>query len=201
MENNIYTVYAHVNKANNMVYVGMTCQRPERRWKEGAGYHSKRFVQAIKDFGWDGFDHIVIKDKLTETEACELEKAIIKAFDLTNVAKGYNIAEGGEPGGMTNHHHSEEAKEKIREARKRDGFTEEHKRHISEAKSGVKHHCAKKVYQYTKDRKTFIKEWSYMNEAAITLGIVKNTISECCRGKRPSAGGYWWTYEKEAQNG
>ena len=122
-------------------------------------------------------------------------------MDLSDIIKAKAIfggSDGGGGGGMYKKHHTEEAKEKISKARKEIGFSAEHKKHISEAKSGTKHHQAKKVYQYTKDME-FIKEWSYMTEASNELGICKGNISLCCLGKRPSAGGFVWKYEMIAR--
>ena len=196
MNLNNYTVYAHKNKTNGKVYVGITSQNVEDRWKNGFGYHGMHFERAIKKYGWDCFDHIIIKTGLNEYQACEMEKALIKIFDLTNPQKGYNEAVGGFGGGMNGKHHTQEAIIKIREARRRNGFSDEHKKHISESKQGIKHHMAKKVYQYTKDG-LFIKEWDYMGMACKELGIQKTNISQCCSGKRPSAGGYLWSYTRK----
>ena len=35
----IYSVYMHVNKANDKKYVGMTGMPVEKRWKNGKGYN------------------------------------------------------------------------------------------------------------------------------------------------------------------
>lgn len=193
MEN--YIVYKHTNKTNNKVYIGITCQAAKNRWKSGRGYHGLYFGRAIKKYGWDGFKHEIIAENLSEKDACEMERILIKAFNATDPDFGYNQTEGGKGGGMLNHHHTEEAKDRIRQARIRDGFTEEHKKHISESKRGVKHHFAKKVYQYTKEGQ-FIREWEYMSLAAKELGINKSNIGETCNGHRPSAGGYFWSYER-----
>lgn len=196
MKSNDYTVYAHKNKTNGKVYVGITSQSVKDRWKNGSGYHGMHFERAIQKYGWDGFDHIIIESNLNEYQACELEKALIKIFDLTNPQKGYNEAIGGFGGGMNGKHHTKEAIEKIREARIRDGFSYEHRKHISESKQGAKHHMAKKVYQYTKDG-TLVKEWDYMGMACKELNIQKTNVSQCCLGKRPSAGGYVWSYKRK----
>jgi hypothetical protein len=39
----------------------------------------------------------------------------------------------------------------------------------------------------------FIKKWSSMKEASKEMNT--NHISECCKGKRKTAGGYIWKYE------
>jgi hypothetical protein len=199
MKSNNYTVYAHINKINGKAYVGITCQKVKDRWKNGNGYACMKFSRAIKKYGWDNFKHIVIIENLEQYTAYETEKALIAAFDLTNPQKGYNEACGGASGGMTGKHHTDSAKAKISKARKINGFSAEHRKHISEAKRGVKHHAAKKVYQYTKGGE-FVREYSYMNEAAELLKIKKTSISACCKGKRPSAGGYVWTYEKRGKS-
>lgn len=190
-----YIVYKHTNKTNGKVYIGMTCQRIEARWKGGNGYCNQHFSRAIKKYGWDGFSHEIIAENLSKEDACELERILIKSYKATEPEYGYNQALGGDGGGMYKRHHSESAKKKISKARKENGFTEEHKRHISESKRGVKHHLAKKVYQYTKDGK-FIKEWDYMSLAAEELNINKANIGEVCNGNRKTAGGYIWKYER-----
>lgn len=189
-----HQVYMHINKFNGKVYIGITSRSVKDRWQNGKGYHGMRFERAIKKYGWDGFEHIVIAKGLSQKEACAMEKDLIAEYDATNREKGYNSALGGEGGGMYGKHHTEEAKRKIKEARIRDGFTEEHKRHISESKQGAKHHHAKPVYQYSRDGK-LIKVWEYMSLAAKELGINKANIGEACNGNRKSAGGFCWAYE------
>lgn len=194
---NNYTVYIHTNKINGLSYVGMTCQKPEKRWKSGNGYkNNKRFGSDIEKYGWDSFTHTIIASDLSEEEAQDLERMIVEKLNLKNSEKGYNKLKGGTKNGMKGKHQSENTKLKISKSKKEQGFTDEHRKHISESKKGIKHHLAKKVYQYSKDGK-FIKEWQYMNEASKTLNICKTSISSCCLGKRPSAGGYIWSYERK----
>ena len=192
---NNYIVYKHTNKINGKVYIGITCQRIHDRWKGGHGYRSQYFSRAIKKYGWDGFVHEIVAENLSKEDACELERILIKSYRSTETEYGYNQALGGDGGGMYNKHHSESAKKKISKARKENGFTEDHKRHISESKQGAKHHLAKKVYQYTKDGE-FIREWDYMSLAAKELNINKANIGEVCHGNRKTAGGYVWKYER-----
>lgn len=35
---NTYTIYMHKNKINGKIYIGQTCQKPERRWDNGKHY-------------------------------------------------------------------------------------------------------------------------------------------------------------------
>lgn len=191
---NCCSVYIHTNKTNGKVYIGMTTRPVEKRWQNGKGYHSMRFGRAIKKYGWDGFDHIVVASDLLRQDAFKLEKELIDKYDATNPANGYNEALGGGGGGMYNKHHTNEAKQKISQFSKERGFTEEHKKHISEAKSGAKHHRAKPVYQYDLDGK-LIKVWEYASLATKQLGINKGNIGEVCYGRRKTAGGFVWSYE------
>lgn len=192
-----FTVYAHKNKTNGKIYVGITSQKPKDRWENGKGYpNNSHFGRAIAKYGWDEFEHIIIVSGISETAAKEIEHSLINTFDLTNRENGYNEAAGGGGGGFLGHHHTEDAKKRIREAQKMCAFSDEHKKRISEAKSGIKHHMAKPVYQYTKDG-NFVGKWPYMNMAANALNICKNTISQCCLGKRPSAGGFVWSYNEK----
>lgn len=189
-----FTVYKHTNKTNGKVYIGITGQRVQDRWCRGSTYKSLYFGRAIKKYGWDGFEHEILADNLSKEEACAMEIMLIEQYSSRNPQKGYNVAAGGGGGGMIGKHHTPEAIEKIRKASATRIFTEEHKRHISEAKQGAKHHNAKRVYQYSKDGE-FIKSWDYMSLASKELNINKANIGEVCNGHRPSAGGFVWSYE------
>lgn len=98
-QNKTYCVYIHINKQNRKVYIGQTKfgDNPNKRWRNGEGYiMSVVFYQAIKKYGWDGFEHKVIASGLTQDEANHLEESLIQQFDSTNFANGYNIKSGGE---------------------------------------------------------------------------------------------------------
>ena len=104
-----YTIYCHRNKINNKIYIGQTCQKLQRRWREGEGYkHCSYFYSAIQKYGWDNFEHFILFDNLTQEEANKMEKRIILLFDSINPEIGYNLELGGD-----NKQHTEETKQKI----------------------------------------------------------------------------------------
>ena len=77
VENN-YCIYAHISPSNK-AYIGITCQKPNRRWHGGSGYREQpKFYNAIKKYGWDNFKHIILFENLTESQACELETKLIE---------------------------------------------------------------------------------------------------------------------------
>lgn len=95
-----YTIYLHKNKINNKVYIGQTHQSLETRWgKNGNGYRtSPHFYAAIKKYGWDNFQHIIIKTHLNAIDADILETELIKNYNSTDPKYGYNIRQGGQHG-------------------------------------------------------------------------------------------------------
>ena len=197
-----YQLYVHVNKANGKMYFGITAQPVSRRWNNGNGYkHCPLFSRAIKKYGWDGFSHIVLLKNLSKTHACDYERYFISRFDSTNPQKGYNCDCGGMGAGT----HSEETKEKLkranvgkkyssatkdkhREAIIKRGFTfNELARNNSRASRMVP------IYQYDIN-KSFIRKWSSITEAAVSLGVSHQNISRCLSGKSHTCGGFYWSY-------
>lgn len=185
-----YIVYMHKNKANGKRYIGIThhTEDPNRRWLNGRGYFkNKHFSDAIKKYGWDGFDHIVLERGLAKKEACMIEQNLISQYRTQDKKYGYNITSGGEC-----FKHSEKTKALMSERRKGKGlheFSEEHKRKIREHHNGG---AEKKKVVCVETGKIY----ESINDAARDVGISKKVISSCCR-KIPhflTAKGYHWKF-------
>lgn len=91
-----YCVYMH-KTPNGKVYIGITSLNPLERWRNGSGYYNNHhFRNAIKKYGWDNIEHLIISTGLDKEAACTLEKELINQYDSTNCNKGYNHSTGGE---------------------------------------------------------------------------------------------------------
>lgn len=113
----MYTVYCHTNKSNGKRYIGITSRSVSQRWGyEGDGYYGQAFYNAIKKYGWDGFEHTILYTDLDECQAKEIEAALIAQYETTDAKKGYNVTKGGESAnGLV---HTPETKKRISTALK-----------------------------------------------------------------------------------
>lgn len=93
----MWTVYYHQNKINGKIYVGITSRDLKDRFgKDGCKYkHSIHFYAAIQKYGWENFEHEIFASNLTKEEAENMERILIKSFNLQNNKFGYNIEDGG----------------------------------------------------------------------------------------------------------
>ena len=144
METN-YKLYLHINKIDGKRYYGITSEKnPNRRWRNGKGYPNNRyFTNAIEKHGWENFEHIILFENLTESEAHALEIEHIAKYKTKNREFGYNLTDGGESANGLKH--TEETKKKMSESRKGENHplygkhhTEETKKKISESLKGNK---------------------------------------------------------------
>lgn len=126
MEDKNYVLYEHVNKINGKKYIGITNSLDNRWRNDGIAYkpyNSKptKFWNAILKYGWDGFNHNVLKMDMTFKEACEKEVETISMYNKREEL--YNIADGGNggriyeehPRGMLGKTHSDEYRKKLSE--------------------------------------------------------------------------------------
>lgn len=91
-----WCLYCHINKVNNKKYFGITSNNPNKRWQNGKGYKQCiKFNSAIKKYGWDNFEHIILLEDLSYDNACFLEQYYIDKFHTTDSKHGYNIDSGG----------------------------------------------------------------------------------------------------------
>jgi group I intron endonuclease len=213
MKNKNYCVYCHINKVNGKKYIGITGSSLEERANNGRGYlKCPLFAKAIKKYGWDNFDHIVLYDNLTADEANKLEVEMIAYYGTTNPLVGYNLSVGG--GGSNGITPSEETKTKISKANKgrvkddvwrkhlsesRMGYmpSEEHRKNLSLShmgKSGSQHPRSKPVYQISLDTGEILNRYDSANLAAQAVNRDSGGIVATCKGNRKSCGGFKWQY-------
>lgn len=224
----MYTVYIHTNKINNKCYVGITSQTITNRWKNGYGYKSQKlFFRAIQKYGWDKFDHIIFADNLTKKQADKVEIALIALYKTNDSNFGYNISKGGEKTTLgiklsneARQHMSEahkgktQAKETILKRVQKfsgsdhwmhgkhwDENTKEKMRIAKLGKKQTKEHIENAAKSRWKPILCIENGVIYasVKEAAESLGLRKNTISEVASGnkRRKSTGGYHFQYLHE----
>ena len=91
-----WIVYCHISP-NGKKYVGITSQTTKQRWRYGKGYkENSYFTNAIKKYGWDNFEHMIVAENLPEDIAKEMEKLLIATYKSNIKKYGYNITKGGE---------------------------------------------------------------------------------------------------------
>lgn len=145
----MYTVYCHINKINNKRYIGITSQKPEKRWACGEGYKTCRlFYNAINRYGWNNFEHHIWFTNLDKFTAENYEKCLISYYKTTDPKYGYNLESGGNcktlseetKRKMSVSHKgipcSESAKDKLRKLHKGKSLSEEHRHKLSESHKG-----------------------------------------------------------------
>jgi group I intron endonuclease len=97
-----WCVYKHTSP-NGKVYIGITCQKPEKRWANGYGYNQvgqEYFWNAICKYGWENFEHEILYDNLTYDDAMQYEIDLIALYKSNykryGCSYGYNATDGGE---------------------------------------------------------------------------------------------------------
>lgn len=92
----IYYLYKHIFP-NNKVYIGITCQTPYKRWRNGYGYKTQPLMwKAIKKYGWDNIQHEICVISSTKEFISQAERDwITKIYKSNDPNFGYNIENGG----------------------------------------------------------------------------------------------------------
>ena len=171
-DDKIYTVYQHTSP-DNKLYIGVTFNDLETRWKNGFGYQNNTpfFIDIVK-YGWDNFKHEILFTNLTKRQAECVEKILIGYYKADNFDYGYNKNSGGvgRPLGARNKPHYK--------------------------KPGRK---ARPVVAIDKDNYDIIYRFQTMTEGAHRFNIPSTSIVACCKHKPHAytAGGYIWLYEEE----
>lgn len=131
----IYRHWIVNDKGIEKSYIGMTTQKPKRRWNNGKSYlygnTGTKFKNAILKYGWENFTHDILEeiecDNLNDV-ILNLKKLEIMYIELYNSFEcGYNSTKGGDDvgnrrgAGHVNYRKkfSKETRKKISDARKK----------------------------------------------------------------------------------
>jgi group I intron endonuclease len=119
MEVRMYYLYRITNQVNGKFYIGQSID-PEKRWKKHLAYSKQEnkpqyIHRAMAKYGVACFILEVIATCRTPEDADAVEIELVEQYDSRNPEKGYNLCRGGE-GGWLGKKHSEESKEKNRQA-------------------------------------------------------------------------------------
>lgn len=194
MEKEQYYVYLHLNKINQKKYYGITSEKnPEDRWRKGYS-HNPHFSAAIKKYGWDNFEHIIIASNLSKKEAETMEYNLITSEQTNKTEFGYNLTSGGGAGVFR---HSEESKKLMSEHTKGELNPMYGKQHSKETKAKI----SKALQSHPKTSKKILCVetqiiYKSLREAERLTGINHSGISQAAQkdGKQKTAGGYHWEY-------
>jgi hypothetical protein len=192
-------VYRHIRlDKNEPFYIGIGAETSRAfDVKKGRNTYWKNIVNKTD------YEVQILFDDLTWDEACEKEKEFITLYGRRDLGTGtlVNMTDGGEGTfgaipwnkGLVGfgdfnkgRNHNNNTKEKISQKNKGRKLSEEHKKAIigtGRSRYGV--------VQLDLDDNV-VNEFYSTNEASKITGFNPSSISECCRGKKKSTGGYKW---------
>ena len=200
---------------------------PIDRWNEHKrSTKSYNLYKAFNKYGIENFTFQVIDEYQSIDKMKESEKEYISLFNTFH-GVGYNMTEGGDGrwGHITSEETkeklrqanlgkklSEEHKEKISKAGKGRIVSEETRKKLSLAHTGKKKNFKitneyrqklsdnsnrkRIIIQYDLDLNE-INQYASLKQAEDETDIKYQSISRCCRGIRPTAGGYMWSYSED----
>jgi len=153
----------------------------------------RHLYNAIRLYGWYQFTIEILysfpkegnwKERLDELEIQEIARR------GTLAPHGYN----NETGGNKNKVLHEDTKELMSEVRSGERHAMFGKHHTEEARELLKEANAKAVQQWSKDGKELLRTFETVEEAVRESGADGSHITKVCKGERKTAGGFHWKF-------
>lgn len=206
-------IYKIINNVNQKIYIGMTYNTVEERWKQHKRDAHKRnltenrpLYRAIEKYGIDNFSIYTIEETNSPEER---EKYWIEYYG--SFKNGYNATIGGDGRPYIDYDlvvATYRELQSIKEVAKQLNIHPDTVRYILKAKKektlsnseAIQKATGKIVNQYDLNN-NFIQSFPSIKAAAESLGKITQTsngasshISDVCRGKRKTAYGYKWQF-------
>lgn len=208
-------VYKITNTITNKIYIGITTQGSGTRFRhhvyEARSGEPSPIHKSMAKYGEDKFKLEIIDFADTSDELKEKEKYWIAFYNSTDSSIGYNLTKGGD--GTFGRTHSEETKEKIRQAAIGRKASDETRKRMSESRKGkftdrAKEHLAKIismgkrpviVYAIENDEEKIIQTFPSVIECAAHYDISRDTIRNAIKKRNGYVKkvGLYFKFEKE----
>ena len=190
-------IYKWVNKVNGKIYVGQSRNLSDRFSRYYRGEFNSYMKRAIEKYGFENFDIEILERNVSLHELDLLEQYWMDYYQSYHRDKGYNICpiagntRGTKRTQETRKKMSEAAKKKRPEQCSRYGkpIPPELKEKLIASRS-----TPVEQYSLTGD---FIAVFPSQTAAATALNICLSSISNCCKGKRKTCGGYTGIFVKK----
>lgn len=170
-------VYKCTNLINDKIYIGKTYNFKKRKQQHcwDLNKYISYFHNAISKYGKENFQWNILNEVKTNKEANELEIFWINYFKSNNFKYGYNMTIGGE--GFTGYKWTEEMR------KKRSGINHHlyNKHHTKEARNKIKKARKNQIIKHSKETK---KKISNSNRDKIILKECREKISKTKTGKK-----------------
>ena len=190
-------IYKTTNTVNGRVYIG---KHSTSNLDDGYLGSGKLLKQAIRKYGKHKFKREILLFCNTQEEAL-IEESKLVTDEFVQRPDTYNLKKGGEGGGCVGRVMSESSRKKLSESRKGIQFSEEHIEKLRVASSNrtlskkSRKLISKSIIQLSMSGEV-IKEWSSTMDVERELSINHASITQCCKGKRKSAGSFKWKYKE-----
>lgn len=205
-------IYRYISPSGKS-YIGQTTNEVYRRrmWFGKGRYTGGRskIDRARKKHGPENFIYeVLLRNQYSSIEVATLDLNKWETYYIgyyNTYKNGYNSTLGGD--GSRGYTQSVEALQKISKSlkgrKKPNGFgskvssslkgvakSVEHRKKLSESKKNSGH----KILQYSLTGE-YIRTWNNIDEVAKALGVSRESIAGCCRGKSKTAHKFIWKYK------
>ena len=205
-------IYRYISPSGKS-YIGQTTNEIYRRrmWFGKGRYTGGRskIDRARKKYGPENFIYeVLLRNQYSSIEVAALDLNKWETYYIgyyNTYRNGYNSTLGGD--GSRGYTQSVEALQKISKSlkgrKKPNGFgskvssslkgvakSVEHRKKLSESKKNSGH----KILQYSLTGE-YIRTWNNIDEVAKALGVSRESIAGCCRGKSKTAHKFIWKYK------
>lgn len=180
----LWSVYKHTSPSGK-VYIGIA-KDVKHRWRgDGSGYKgSTRIWYAIQKYGWDNFEHEIVAKGLTRQEASEMEISLIKKYNSTDPAYGYNLTSGGYNGTL-----SPESRAKLSASLMGHPVSDKVKAILAES------HKIPLICLETKE------VFASSQDVANKMGLCRTSVLKAAKGKQDTCGGYHFAVLSDYEKG
>jgi len=208
-------IYAIVNTTNGHQYIGSAVNMPYR-WKRHINelkknkHHSRHLQNAWNKYGESVFSFVVLMEvqdlnalvgiEQGFIDRCKPEYNVLSNSVLNHL--GQKRTEETKQKIARSHigiRPSEETRQKLSDTHKGTIISEVTKRKMSAATTGkYRGWSDKAVLQLSRDG-TVLNIYESIMDAQRATGVNNQSIVRCCKGKRPTAGGFIWRYADTEQ--